>query len=131
MGILTRDAILTADDLPRELVSVPEWGGEVYVRTMTGEERDGFEAEMVEVKGKNQSQNLKNLRARLAARTMCDEAGAGLFTPADAAALGKKSAAALDRVLAVAMRLNGLGEKDVEELVKNSDPELSGIAGSA
>ncbi len=35
MNILSKEAILSADDLPREIVSVPEWGGQVYVRTMT------------------------------------------------------------------------------------------------
>ena len=29
MNILTKDAILAADDLPREIVPVPEWGGDV------------------------------------------------------------------------------------------------------
>jgi len=33
MNILSKDAILAADDLPRETVNVPEWGGEVLVRT--------------------------------------------------------------------------------------------------
>ena len=34
--MLTKEAILAADDLPREKVDVPEWGGEVYVRALTG-----------------------------------------------------------------------------------------------
>jgi hypothetical protein len=42
---LTRDSILNAKDLKKELVKVPEWGGEVYVRCMTGSERDAFESE--------------------------------------------------------------------------------------
>ena len=31
MAILTRDQILQAQDIQREVVSVPEWGGEVLV----------------------------------------------------------------------------------------------------
>ena len=42
MNILSKDAILAADDLPRETVHVPEWGGDVYVRTMSGTDRDAF-----------------------------------------------------------------------------------------
>jgi len=36
MAILSRDAILGSDDLKKEVVSVPEWGGEVVIATMTG-----------------------------------------------------------------------------------------------
>ena len=41
--MLTKDQILKSDDLPSEEVSVPEWGGSVMVRSMTGYERDQFE----------------------------------------------------------------------------------------
>ena len=44
---LNREAILAAEDLPRELVEVPEWGGAVYVRALTGAERDQFEASKI------------------------------------------------------------------------------------
>ena len=44
--MLNREAILSSVDLPKELVSVPEWGGDLYVRTLNGTERDAFEASM-------------------------------------------------------------------------------------
>lgn len=118
MAILKREQILSADDLKRESVSVPEWGGEVLVRTMTGAERDAFEAAIGG--GKARQVNTANIRARLVALTVVDEAGARLFADGDMEALGRKSAAALDRCFSVAMRLNGLSAKDVEELEKNS-----------
>lgn len=122
MAVLTREAILKAQDLPRELVHVPEWGGEVYVRAMTGTERDAFEASMV-VEGKNglkgAHMKLENLRAKLAALTVCDADGQRLFSDKDVEALGQKSAAGLDRVFSVAQRLSGISQKDVEELTKN------------
>ena len=113
--MLNRDSILSSDDLPKELVQVPEWVGDVYVRTLTGTERDAFEQSMVTKKDKP---NLDNVRARFAVLTICDEAGVRLFTDADAKKLGEKSAAALDRVFAVAQRLNGFSSSDVEELGK-------------
>ena len=114
--MLNREAILKTDDLPRELVQVPEWGGDVYVRTLTGTERDAFEQSMV---GKKSKMNLDNVRARFAVLTICDEAGQRLFTDDDAKVLGDKSAAALDRVFAVAQRLNGFSSEDAEDLAKN------------
>ncbi|WP_461369485.1 hypothetical protein [Candidatus Darwinibacter acetoxidans] len=125
LKILTRDAILQAEDLPRELVEVPEWGGCVYVRALTGAERDAFEASVVEQRGKSTKMNLRNIRAKLVALTAVDEEGKRLFTDDDAALLGKKSAAALDRVFDVAQRLSGLKDEDVEELAKNSEDDLS------
>ena len=114
--MLNRDTILKADDLPRELVEVPEWGGSCYVRTLRGNERDSFEQSLV---GKKQKMSLENVRARFAVLTVCDDSGTRLFTDADAKALGDKSAAALDRVFAVAQRLNGFSQDAVEDLAKN------------
>ena len=118
---LTRDAILQADDLLWEDVEVPEWGGTVRVRGLTGAERDAFEAEMVERKGKKLRMDMQNFRARLVVRSVVDEDGKRLFTDRDAASLGDKSAAALQRVFDVAQRLSGLSEQDVAELVGNFD----------
>lgn len=113
MGLLTKEAILAADDLPRKLVNVPEWGGDVFVRTMTGTDRDAFEASLIGKEGR-----MENVRARLVSLTLCNEAGERMFDDAEIAALGKKSARALDRVFSVAQRLNGIGTEQVEAAKK-------------
>jgi hypothetical protein len=107
MNILSKDAILAADDLPRETVIIPEWGGEVLVRTMSGTDRDAFEASLLEKDGR-----MENVRARLVALTLCDSQGDRLFDDSEIAALGRKSARALDRVFSVAQRLNGVDQVD-------------------
>jgi len=117
--MLNKKSILQCDDLPKELVSVPEWDGDVFVRTLSGTERDMFEQSMMEGKGKNREINLKNIRARLAVLTICTEDGTRLFEAKDVDALGKKSAAALDRIFSVSQKLNGLSGDDVEELAGN------------
>lgn len=114
MGMLDKAAILAADDLPRETVAVPEWGGEVCVRTMTGTERDAFESGLLAKEGR-----MENVRARLVSLTLCDEQGERLFDDAEVATLGKKSARALDRVFAVAQRLNGIGTEAAEAAKKD------------
>lgn len=114
--MLNRDSILAASDLPTEEVPVPEWGGSVYVRTMSGTERDSFEQSIVDAKKGN---GMVNVRARLAVRVLCDDKGGRLFADSDADALGKKSGKALDRVFEVAQRLCGIGAKDVKELEGN------------
>lgn len=112
-NILTKEAILAADDLPRERVNVPEWGGDVFVRTMTGTERDAFEASLIGTGGAKDGR-LDNVRARLVSLALCSESGERLFDDAEIAALGKKSARALDRVFGVAQRLNGIGTEQVD-----------------
>lgn len=132
MGVLKREEILKADDLARELVSVPEWGGDVYVRGMNGAERDKFEASIVETKGKSQVVNMANIRAKLASLTVCDESGQRLFSQEDVQALSQKSAAGLQRVFLVAQRLSGIGEQDVKELAEGmkENPTVGSLSDS-
>ena len=118
--MLDKKTILQSDDLPKELVQVPQWGGEVWVRTLTGSERAEFEQSCMSTKkGKNKDVNLTNIRARLCVLCICEEDGTRLFDARDVDALGKKSASALDTVFTVAQKLNGLGNQDVEDLAKN------------
>src|SRR5690606_32045842 len=118
---LNREALLAAEALPRELVEVPEWGGAVYVRALTGADRAQFEASIVEQRGRAAPLHLKQIRAKLVALTVVGEDGQRIFADDDVAALGGKSAAALDRLFAVAQRLSGLSKEDVEELAKTSE----------
>lgn len=128
--ILSRKQILEAQDIQTEAVAVPEWGGDVLVRALTGAERDAMEAAMVEGKGKNSKVNLSNLRARMVAASAVDEDGSHLFTPGDVGVLGTKSAAALERVFSKARELSGMTDEDVEELTKNSEDAPSDASGS-
>lgn len=115
MTLLNREAVLGSNDLKKELVKVPEWGGEIYISMMTGESRDAWEQGLVSGKGNN----LANIRAKLFAFTAVGEDGKRLFTSDDIEALGNKSGAALDRCVKVAQKLNRLTEDDLEDLSKN------------
>lgn len=117
---LTKDQILEAADLKSEVVEVPEWGGAVRVRTMTGFDRDAFETSMVTIAPDGTRQaDLTNVRAKLVALTLVDEANNRLFDVADIPRLALKSAAALERVFDVAQRLNGIGAAAQDAALKN------------
>jgi hypothetical protein len=120
MEPLTRESILQAKDLDLCPMAIPEWGGTIYVRCMTGTERDAFEAEAYTIRGKNVEINRENFRARLLVRVLVDEENQRIFSDQDINSLGGKSAKILDQLFSVAMRLNGLSREDVEELTKNS-----------
>lgn len=129
--ILSRADILASDDLVTEVVEVPEWGGSVIVRPLTGSERDSYEAGIfLSSTGKSGEYNLQNIRAKLAGRTMIDEDGDRLFSDTDVTVLGLKSAAALDRVFTVAQRLSRLTNADVKELTDQLVKDQSVASGS-
>lgn len=114
--MLTREQILAVDDLQTETVQVPEWGGEVVVSVMWGDARDEWEASL---RGTDDKMMTKGARAKLVACCVVGEDGNLLFTIEDVVKLGRKSARALDRVASVALRLNKLTDKSVEELKGN------------
>lgn len=116
---LTAEQILAADDRPIEELEVPEWGGSVFIRTMSGDERDSFEADMVQNRSGDPSRDIRGFRAKLAAHVLCDESGSRLFTDAQIKELGAKSAAALDRVMMKAQSVNRMSNEDIEELAGN------------
>ena len=119
---LSKDAILSVADLVTEEVEVPEWGGSVLVRGLTGRERDDFEASMMIQRGGQVVADVRNTRAKLVAKCAVDDDGRRLFTDEDAAALGEKSGAALARVFDVVARLSGLSEDDVKARERDFPP---------
>ena len=118
--ILNRTEILNVNDIVIEEVHVPEWGEDaiVYVKGMTGAERDKFESSLVVLRGKSQTLNMANIRAKLASLTICDENGKRLFSEQDVQVLSQKSASALQRVFVVAQKLSRIGDEDIEELAE-------------
>lgn len=112
---LSKEDILKADDLKRKKVTVPDWGGDIEIRIMTGEERDDFESEI----SKENNKSFKNFRARLLAKVICDESGKRIFEDSDIVELGAKSGKVLGDLFDAATKLNGISPSDVEDLSKN------------
>ena len=119
--LLSREAILSADDLTAEPVHVPEWGGTVRVIGLTGTDRDAYEASFVDAKGKPAAQRLRNIRAKLLVKCLVGEDGKRLFTDDKAQVLGAKNGAVVDRLFDVARRLSGIGQGAVEEGKETSE----------
>lgn len=119
MAMLSREDILAAKDLKYMDLDVPEWGGEVRIKMLTGAERDEFESSTVKM-GKNgkPEQNLANLRARLVSLCLVDDENRPLFSKQDIGHLGMKSAAALERVFKACQEHNAMSEADIEELAE-------------
>lgn len=117
--MLTKEAILGADDLHRERVEVPEWGGEVYVRGLMGHELIPFEKVITDFRDKKPGITSSDVKTSLLVLCLCNEAGEPLFTQDDAPALSRKHGGAITRLWNVALRLNGLGDETEQELLGN------------
>jgi len=117
MALLSADEILAADDRRYEVVEVPEWNGDVRVRSLTGRERDNFELSLQDGKKGNTKENF---RARLVALCAVDESGKLLFTnKQQVVLLGNKSVSALQRVFDKCNEMNGFSEEDIDELTED------------
>jgi hypothetical protein len=124
---LSRDEILSSNELLKKEVRVPEWKGTVFVREMSGAERDAYEASLY----RDKEASLQNARAKLAVRCICDANGSLMFGEQDIAALGEKSSRALDRIGRAAQKLNGLSDKGLEDMVAFSEPTPGDAPSSA
>jgi hypothetical protein len=128
-----RQAILGSKDIKIEQVEVPEWDlpFPLYVKALTGREREEYFESIRRITGKGKNKDIDIITvessAKLASRCMCLEDGTKIFTDADVPQLAEKSAKALERVVNVSARLNGLDD-DAKDDVKNvsSGTQVSG-----
>jgi hypothetical protein len=115
--LLSKSQILAANDLPTQDVDVPEWGGTVRVRGMTGKERDAFIGSINTGKGKP---NVDAIQARLLSIALVNEDGTRMFSDAEMDALQDKFSGALDEVFLVAQKLSRLTPASADELGNGS-----------
>lgn len=123
--MLSIDQIKAAKDRPREFVPISDWTPEgetfdpaehgVFVGVMAARDKDAWE---LEVFGDESADARQNARAKLAVRTVQNDDGSLMFTPADADWLGNKSQGPLSEIFDVAMRLNKMSAEAHEETVK-------------
>ena len=104
---LTAEDILAVKDIVTVEVDVPEWGGIVRLRSMSGEEAVTY----VEMLAKDKSS------AAVKAVLMCavKEDGTRLFTEEQLSVLKQKSLRAINRIQNVALEINGLRDEEAKK----------------
>ena len=110
MPVLTRSKIQAAQDLPTEKVSIPEWGGDVFVRGMNVDELQKYLA-LLHVSGQEVDVSKVDVSTSLITIVIfcvVDEQGTRLFAEEDAEWLKTKGAGALRKISEVAGRLTGI-----------------------
>ncbi len=105
--VLSADDIFAVADVHVEEVEIPEWGGSVFVRSMTGEEASKF-SEMV-AKDKTDA-----MTKAIVLVTVKEDGISPLFTEDAVSRLRKKSLSALMKLQNRIIKMNGLRDEDVK-----------------
>lgn len=116
-----KEKILAADDMRMVPVEIPEWDNEtVYLKPVSAAQWD---LTISEIKRDHfgKIENKPNWRAWLVCQVLCEQDGTRVFSDQDAGMLGKKSSVAVQRLFDKLAEMNGLSEKDAQELEKNSE----------
>lgn len=89
--MLSKAAILASEDRNIIEVEVPEWGGKVGIKVLSGAERSHFETIFDEKK-------VDMFKVKFVACSLCDERGARLFTDEEVSSLAEKSGRVINRL---------------------------------
>lgn len=120
--ILSAEDILAADDVDVREEHVPEWGGTVLLRGLSGTDRDAYEASLTMQRGDKTIPDPRNMRAKLVGRAIVkDDRKTRAFTDQQISALGAKNGAVLDRLFEVVADMSGLSNGAVEDAEGNSE----------
>ncbi len=130
LKVLTSAEFLAIEDADAEWVDLSRWAGDgagVWIRSMTAEERDGYEQGLIKqsqgrnARGGSVEMDLRNARAKLVARCAVNAEvdGVRIFTDGDAAKIGKKNAPMIDALYDVASRVSGIRQEDLDEVLKD------------
>jgi hypothetical protein len=118
-----REKILAAEDIESEMLEVPEWDCTVEVRGMNGADRSRIlESAAASEDGKISIGNM--YVETVIASTYDPETGERIFTNADRDVLMSKSAAAIDKIATVGMRLSAMDTKAADD-AKATFPETT------
>jgi len=125
LKILSFEEIMQADDLDTEKVPVPEWGGAVLMKTMSGKNRDDYiqilQGRMVGTGKGRKLSNYRGLSASLLQQCLIKKDESPLFTAAQIKDLQGKNGAVISRLVEKAQEMNGLTDDEVEKISGNSE----------
>lgn len=130
-GVLTRTDFTSskATTTPVERVPVPELGpGKIaIVRGLSGTERDKYQAELINQRGKHNKVVLDDVSAKLVCKCLIHESGERIFKDHEVSSVGAIRGDVLRRLYDVSARLSGITDDEIEELGKSS-PSPSGTS---
>lgn len=124
---LTKEQIFKSNDLKIEVVDVPEWGGQIRLKGLSGIKRAEIEKYQA---SKGGDPDPASLRARMLIFSIVDEKDKQVFELSDGQTLMEKSAAVTEWLFEKAMKLSGIGGYNIEKIAKNSETDTKGGSSS-
>ena len=106
------EEILAADTGNRVKVHVPEWGKDVWIRSLPLGELQAWELACLRAKG----EGVDDFRTRYLSKCLVDETGREIFTSDQ---IKRISGLVGARLFKLAQKHNELDEKEIEEIGKN------------
>lgn len=113
MNYLSVEDIRNADDIKTEDVEIPEWGGKVAVKGMSGRLRSNLEQKIA---ANAPSGDIKML---IVLECTVNEDGSRMFTNSDRKWLVEKAAGPIESIFEAVCKLSGVAEGAVEEAEGN------------
>jgi len=113
MAFLTLDEIKGVDDITKRTIEVPEWGGDVCVKSMSGRLRNNLEQKI--------SSNAPHGDVKMLIVTNCciKEDGSRLFSDSDKKWLLEKASKPLETIFEAVCKMSGIGLDAAEEAEGN------------
>ncbi len=112
MALLNRQQFLSADDKRYKIIELPDLGGEVKIRSMSGEDELEFEKFKVD-----------KVTSEWVFWAICrycvDENNSPMFTEQDLEDIKKKSSASLKKIFEAILDLNIINDEKIREEAKN------------
>jgi hypothetical protein len=123
-----RQRILAAPDIKTEQLYIPEWSETLTLRSLSGTEREALNTLVYDAKrlGKPLA-----IFAAVAAFSIIDADGHRVFADDDIPELAKHSSGALERFYDWQVKHSGIGDRAVEDALKNSAAGQNGATPSA
>ena len=117
MALLTKDQIAGADDRKSSELEVPEWGGSIKIRSMSGAQAETYIKSAQEISGLDAVMLLVSF-------SVVDEKNELMFpSPEDLKVLGEKNMLVMKRVADECIIVNGLNQEVVAEELKTDPSE--------
>lgn len=130
MGILSKADIFAAQDIKRETLAVPEWGGDISLIQLSGTARARIMEIHQEFADKGVLKQTTALQDAMLVACIADETGAPIFTAEELPALHEKNGVVLEKIVRAALKLNGMGAAAEEVEKKDSETVPSGSSPS-
>lgn len=120
--------ILDKKDYTIEPIEVPEWGENLFIKSVTGEQREEIEVKSQGLR--RDPEKYKGLKARCVIYGLCNVDGENIFVDAHLEKLAKKDGRILDEVSQTILKLSGMTEEEVKDIAGNSEEAPTDDSGS-